>query len=167
MKKEKIINGCEFQDGCIEYKDISYLKVMPICAIYELSIACHHKVDKCKYYQVYKQLKHLKQENEKLKTQYNCYACGNCKGKEDYINLEKHHKGLRKQFDELVKRNNTLSLRIEELEKENEQLRDIQEIIKIPDYYNSLDWEAKGHRAITMIEEIRQIIAEQKESENN
>lgn len=57
----------------------------------------------------YKQLKRLEQENaelkaenERLKTQYNCYACGNCKGKEDYINLEKHHKGLRKQFDKKV-----------------------------------------------------------------
>lgn len=64
----------------------------------------------------------LQQENEKIKKQYNCYACGNCGGKEDYINLEKHHKGLRKQFDELAKRNNTLSLRIEEVEKENEEL---------------------------------------------
>lgn len=44
----------------------------------------------------------LKAENELIKTQYNCYACGNCKGKEDYINLEKHHKGLRKQFDKKV-----------------------------------------------------------------
>ena len=65
----------------------------------------------------------LRQENEKIKKQYNCYACGNCGGKEDYINLEKHHKGLRKQFDELAKRNNTLSLRIEELENENEKLK--------------------------------------------
>ena len=31
----------------------------------------------------YKQLTELKAENERLKTQYNCYACGNCKGKED------------------------------------------------------------------------------------
>lgn len=44
----------------------------------------------------------LKAENDRLKTQYNCYACGNCKGKEDYINLEKHHIGLRKQFDKKV-----------------------------------------------------------------
>lgn len=44
----------------------------------------------------------LKAENAKLKTQYNCYACGNCKGKEDYINLERHHIGLRKQFDKKV-----------------------------------------------------------------
>ena len=66
----------------------------------------------------------LQQENKKIKKQYNCYACGNCRGKEDYINLEKHHKEVRKQFDKLVKRNNTLSLRIEELEKENEKLKE-------------------------------------------
>lgn len=29
---------------------------MPICAIYEFSIACH-KVNKCKYYTLYRQLK--------------------------------------------------------------------------------------------------------------
>ena len=48
--KQIIIDGCEFQGDCIEYKDISYLKIMPICAIHELSIACHDKVNKCKYY---------------------------------------------------------------------------------------------------------------------
>jgi len=60
-------NGCEFQNECIEYKDISYLKIMPICAIHELSIACHDKVNKCKYYKLYKQVKRLQEENEKLK----------------------------------------------------------------------------------------------------
>lgn len=45
------------------------------------------------------QINYFIEKNEKLKTQYNCYACSGCKGKEDYINLEKHHKGLRKQFD--------------------------------------------------------------------
>lgn len=49
------------------------------------------------------QLCKFKTENELIKAQYNCYACGNCKGKEDYINLEKHHKGLRKQFDKKVR----------------------------------------------------------------
>ena len=53
--------GCEFQSDCIEYKDISYLKVMPICAIHELSIACHDKVNKCKYYKLYKQVKRLQE----------------------------------------------------------------------------------------------------------
>ena len=63
MSKEIIIDdkGCEFQNDCIEYKDISYLKVMPICAIHELSIACHDKVNKCKYYKLYKQLQRLQE----------------------------------------------------------------------------------------------------------
>ena len=65
--KQIIIDGCEFQSDCIEYKDISYLKIMPICAIHELSIACHDKVNKCKYYKLYKQLKAKEQECEGLK----------------------------------------------------------------------------------------------------
>ena len=65
--KQIIIDGCEFQSYCIEYKDISYLKIMPICAIHELSIACHDKVNKCKYYKLYKQLKAKEQECEDLK----------------------------------------------------------------------------------------------------
>lgn len=59
---------CEFQKDCIEYKDISYLKVMPICAIHELSIACHDKENKCKYYQVYKQLKRAQNALQDIKT---------------------------------------------------------------------------------------------------
>ena len=65
--KQIIIDGCEFQRDCIEYKDISYLKIMPICAIHELSIACHDKVNKCKYYKLYKDCKAKEQECEKLK----------------------------------------------------------------------------------------------------
>jgi len=68
---EEINKGCEFQSNCIEYKDISYLKIMPICAIHELSIACHDKVNKCKYYKLYKQLKRLEQENKELKERFN------------------------------------------------------------------------------------------------
>lgn len=29
-------------------------------------------------------------ENERLKKQYNCYACDSCGGKEDYINMKRH-----------------------------------------------------------------------------
>ena len=64
--KQIIIDGCEFQSDCIEYKDISYLKIMPICAIHELSIACRDKVNKCKYYTLYKQLKQKEQECKDL-----------------------------------------------------------------------------------------------------
>lgn len=67
LDKHIITDGCEFQSDCIEYKDISYLKIMPICAIHELSIACHDKVNKCKYYKPYKQLKAKEQECEELK----------------------------------------------------------------------------------------------------
>ncbi len=58
------------------------------------------------YCELKKETERLQEENEKIKKQYNCYACGNYNGKEDYINLEKHHKGLRKQFDELQKYKN-------------------------------------------------------------
>ena len=58
---------CQFQNECIEYKDISYLKIMPICAIHELSIACHDRINKCKYYKLYTQLQRLKAENGELK----------------------------------------------------------------------------------------------------
>ena len=67
MDKQIIIDGGEFQSYCIEYKDISYLKIMPICAIHELSIACHDKVNKCKYYKLYKQIQAKEQECEKFK----------------------------------------------------------------------------------------------------
>ena len=69
--KQIIIDGCEFQSDCIEYKDISYLKIMPICAIHKLSIACHDKVNKCKYYKPYKQLKAKEQECEELRNKLN------------------------------------------------------------------------------------------------
>ena len=67
MTDKHIIDGCEFQSYCIEYKDISYLKIMPICAIHELSIACHDKENKCKYYKLYKQLKRKEQTLNKIK----------------------------------------------------------------------------------------------------
>lgn len=100
------------------------------CPLFDKKTGCYHTFDgecvkdSCNVYKLLLEYKRLQEENEKIKKQYNCYACGNCGGKEDYINLEKHHKGLRKQFDEFVKRNNILSLRIEELEKEDENLKE-------------------------------------------
>ena len=43
---------------------------MPICAIHELSIACHDKVNKCKYYKLYKQLKSKEQECQQAMDNY-------------------------------------------------------------------------------------------------
>ena len=109
--EEKIIDGVKVEECSYYNKDNT-----PYC--------CEVWDNECEAQNCYyKQLKRLEEENEKIKKQYNCYACGNCKGTEDYINLEKHHKGLRKQFDILVKRNNELSLRIEQLEQENEELK--------------------------------------------
>lgn len=71
MTDKQIIEGCEFQSDCIEYKDISYLKIMPICAIHKLSIACHDKENKCKYYKLYKQLKHKENELKELRQYHN------------------------------------------------------------------------------------------------
>ncbi len=45
---------------------------------------------KCPIYKLKQQLKSKKWECEKLKTQYNCYACETCKGKEDYRNMKRH-----------------------------------------------------------------------------
>ena len=81
--KEKIIDGCEFQSDCIEYKDISYLKIMPICAIHELSIACHDKVNKCKYYKLYKQLKRKEQALDEIEKYLDA--------QQKYFDGEDHH----------------------------------------------------------------------------
>ena len=110
--KHIITDGCEFQSDCIEYKDISYLKIMPICAIHKLSIACHDKVNKCKYYTLYRQLKdRLKykqalNEIEKLMPKfdtsdgcsYGDYDCENCSDLDEDIvctyKLKKVIKGI-------------------------------------------------------------------------
>ena len=79
----------------------------------------------------------LRSENEKIKTQYNCYACGNCKGTEDYVNLEKHHKGLRKVYDKLRAENEALKSQLDfEVQKREviEQYKDIY-------YKQNLDYE--------------------------
>lgn len=47
------------------------------------------KVD-CKIAQLRTHNKELEQELEKLKSQYNCYSCGTCNGKEDYKNTARH-----------------------------------------------------------------------------
>lgn len=60
---------------------------MPICAIYELSIACHHKVSKCKYYQVYEQLKQFETENAKLKEELNRYKEMEAKGLQEFKDI--------------------------------------------------------------------------------
>ena len=163
--KQIIIDGCEFQSDCVEYKDISYSKIMPICAIHELSIACHDKVNKCKYYKLYKQLKRAEsqivdlnkmveakeQECERLKKQYNCYACDTCKGKEDYINLKRHCENAIK----------TLHNKHVELDQLKQTLIEIKKIAdRIVNDYD-------GNQATRMSEEAELILQKISECEGN
>ena len=87
--------------------------------------------------------------------------------KEENKKLKEENATLRKFLNQYQEEANALkSYETYKVWLNNEYRKKIEEIIKkLPDYYNSLDYEAKGHRAITMVEEIRQIIADQKESE--
>ena len=122
MTNKHIIEGCEFQSYCIEYKDISYLKIMPICAIHELSIACHDKENKCKYYKLYKQ---LKRKEEELQAQRNfttqeqrkiycvaydktCETGNECKQKECVFKDRLKYKQALDEIEEIAKHNNFL-----------------------------------------------------------
>lgn len=60
--------------------------------------------------QLKKQLQAKEQECEKLKTQYNCYACGTCKGKEDYRNMKRH-------CENSIKANHRYKQSLDEIEK--------------------------------------------------
>ena len=91
-------------------------------------------------------LKAKEQECEKLKKQYNCYACGTCNGKEDYRNLERHHIGLRKSFDELHKQLDQLK---KELEQEKAWHKTSDEISKVNSEYT-----VKLKQTLTEIKEI-------------
>ena len=65
----------------------------------------------------YKQLIREKQECEKLKKQYNCYACDTCNGKEDYIQLKKH-------CEDAIKSLHTKQAEINQLKADNKKLKE-------------------------------------------
>lgn len=157
--KQIIIDGCEFQSDCIEYKDISYLKIMPICAIHELSIACHNKVNKCKYYELYKQLKAKEQRivelNKTIKAKEQ-----ECKDLridiKDIANLLDLDTGEEYNFD-------NIEMEIKELKAENEELKQtLTEIRNVLDTYYDDDWKATRE-----IEKILQKISECEETNEN
>lgn len=68
------------------------------CKYYENLKECQKQNCWYRYYskehikniQIKKQLQAKEQECEKLKTQYNCYACETCNGREDYRNMKRH-----------------------------------------------------------------------------
>lgn len=65
MTDKQIINSCEFQSRCIQYKDMYSNKHIK-CPIVDFAIACRGE-NKCKYKTVYEQLKRKEQECEELK----------------------------------------------------------------------------------------------------
>ena len=69
MTDKQIINSCEFQSRCIQYKDMYSNKHIK-CPIVDFAIACRGE-NKCKYKTVYEQLQAKEQECEELKKQIN------------------------------------------------------------------------------------------------
>ena len=65
----------------------------------------------------YKQLVREKQECEKLKKQYNCYACDTCNGKEDYIHLKEH-------CENAIKSLHNKQVELNQLKADNKQLKE-------------------------------------------
>lgn len=65
MTDKQIINSCEFQSRCIQYKDMYSNKHIK-CPIVDFALACRGE-NKCKYKTVYEQLKAKEQECERLK----------------------------------------------------------------------------------------------------
>ena len=131
--KHIITDGCEFQNDCIEYKDISYLKIMPICAIHKLSIACHDKVNKCKYYTLYKQLKRKEQECELLK-----------EDEKSLLNVIDH---LQKTKNEWEEKYNDLGQDFDQLQaKERECYKYKQTLTEIKDYCNKYPQDSIGFK---------------------
>ena len=113
--KQIIIDGCEFQSDCIEYKDISYLKIMPICVIHELSIACHDKVNKCKYYKLYKQLQAKEQECEELKDEI-----------KHYKQIAQYHGNLSVKYTNKSARYKQTLTKIKDIAEENIRIADLE-----------------------------------------
>lgn len=116
----------EGQTGLCKAKE--FVKCNPVnCKLYIIDELSTIKV-------LQEKLKYKEKECEKLKTQYNCYACGTCKGKEDYRNMKRH-------CENAIKANHKYKQSLDEIEEiasgtyyETEQtvkfkMQDIQDII--------------------------------------
>lgn len=72
----------EGQTGLCQAKE--FVKCNPVnCKLYIIDELTTIKV-------LQEKLKYKEKECEKLKTQYNCYACETCNGREDYRNMKRH-----------------------------------------------------------------------------
>lgn len=80
----------------------------------------------------------LARENEKLKSQYNCYACDTCSGKEDYRNMKRHCGNAIKTVHTYRSALEEISLIIDELKQQYDYMSDYSEIKEIQDKINEV-----------------------------
>lgn len=60
-------------------------------------------------------IKDLQTENEELKKKANCYNCGTCNGKEDYINMKRHCENAINSLHKEQKQTDTYKQALEEI----------------------------------------------------
>lgn len=115
MTDKQIINSCEFQSRCIQYKDMYSNKHIK-CPIVDFAIACRGE-NKCKYKTVYEQLKAKEQECEGLK-----------ENEKSLLNVINH---LQKTKNEWEEKYNDLGQDFDQLKAELEPFKD--------EYFKGLD----------------------------
>lgn len=79
------------------------------------------------------EIEELKLENEKLKKQYNCYACDTCGGKEDYRNMRRHCENAITSLHNVRAENEKLKEGITKLQDPRYQIAKVNE-----GYYNRM-----------------------------
>ena len=123
MTDKQIINSCEFQSRCIQYKDMYSNKHIK-CPIVDFAIACRGE-NKCKYKTVYEQLKRKEEECEKLKNERTV----------DFVKqlaqLKVENDGLKTMLKDLSYENQKFCYQIEEQTKQLEPFKD--------EYFKGLD----------------------------
>ena len=75
-----------------------------------------------------KQLEEKEEELKLVKSQYNCYACDTCHGREDYRNLKRHYGNLLPTYYKTLKAVKRYKNNLEEIHKlihdtQNEELK--------------------------------------------
>ena len=123
MTDKIIIDGCDVS-GCIHRATNKIAN--------DIGTYCRCFTESCQNIKNchYKQLKRAEQECERLKRQYNCYACDTCNGKEDYINLKRHCENAIKSLHSKQASYETMQVEwneakneVKKLKKENEELK--------------------------------------------
>ena len=134
MTDKQIINSCEFQSRCIQYKDMYSNKHIK-GPIVDFAIACRGE-NKCKYKTVYEQLKRKEEECEKLKEEIkiNGFGCFNIEMSEQLDQLKAENDGLKTMLKDLSYENQKFCYQIEEQTKQLEPFKD--------EYFKGLDMEA-------------------------